>query len=112
MLKRHNSTIYKLLLKGKKTIKATLNSISRIGPIICIKDLEEASGVDHVHIENTKVEETIMVDITTTTHSIRSNAMSVINLDANQVNIQQKINNKHILSINNMPNMQESRKLY
>ena len=75
--------IHKLLLKGKKTIKAILNSITRIRPIIYIEDPKEAFSVDHVHIEDTKVEETTVADIVTTTYSIRSDIMSVINLDAN-----------------------------
>ena len=83
MPKRHNSTIHKLLLKGKKTIKATLSSITRIGPIIYIEDPEEALSVNHVHIEeDTEVEETTVVDIVTTGHPVKSNATSVINLDA------------------------------
>ena len=112
MPKRHDSTIHKLLFKGKKTIKAILSSITRIGSIIYIKDSKEAPSVDYVHIENTKVEETTVVDIVITTHPVRSNAISVINLDTSQVSIQQKRDNKYILSINNIPNIQESRKLY
>ena len=112
MPKRYDSIIHKLLLKGKKTIKATPSSITRIGLIIYIEDPEEAFSVDHVHIEDTKVEETTVADIITTTHPVRSDAMSMINLDAGQVSIQQKIDNKYTLSINNMPNTQESRKLY
>jgi hypothetical protein len=69
--------------------------------------------VDHVHIkEDTKIEETTIADIATTTHSVRSDAISVINLNINQASIQRKIDNKHTLSINNIPNTQESRKLY
>ena len=86
--------------------------MTRIGLIIYIEDFKEAPSVDHAHIEDTKVEETTIADIITTSHPVRSNATSVINLDASQVNIQQKRDNKYILSINNMPNMQESRKLY
>ena len=112
MPKRHDSIIYKLLFKGKKTIKATLSSITRIGLIIYIKDPEEAFSVDHIHIKNTEVEETTVADIITTTYSVKSNIISVINLEASQVNIQQKIDNKYTLSINNMLNMQESKKLY
>ena len=63
-------------------------------------------------MEDTEVEETTIVDIITTSHPVESNTISVINLDASQVNIQQKRNNKHILSINNMPNMQDNSKLY
>jgi hypothetical protein len=69
--------------------------------------------VDHVHIEeDTEVEETTIADIATTTHSVRSDAISVINLNINQASIQRRIDNKHTLSINNIPNTQESRKLY
>ena len=87
MPERHNSTIYKLLFKGKKTIKATLSSITRIGLIIYIKDLKEAPSINHVHIKNTEVEETTIADIVTTTHPIKSNAISVINLNTNQISI-------------------------
>ena len=83
MPKRYDSIIHKLLLKGKKTIKATLNSITRIRLIIYIEDPKEAFGVDHVYIEkDTVVEETTVVDTITTSHPIRSNAISIINLDA------------------------------
>ena len=113
MLKRHDNTICKLSLGIKKTIKAIPSSITRIGSIICIEDPKEAPGVDHVHMEeDTEVEETTIADIATTTHLIRSDATSAINLDAGQASIRQKIDNKHILNINNMPNIQESRKLY
>ena len=62
--------------------------------------------MDHVHIkENTKIEKTTAVDIVTTTHPIKSNAISVINLNASQTSIQQKRDNKYTLSINNIPNM-------
>ena len=106
MLERHDNTIYKLSLGIKKTIKVILSSITRIGPIICIKGPEEAFGVDYVYIEeDTEVEETTIANIITTTHLIRSNAMSAINLNASQVSIRRKIDNKYILSINNMPNM-------
>ena len=82
MPKRYNNIIHKLFLKSK-TIKATLNSITRIRLIIYIEDPKEALGVDHVHIEkDTVVEETTVVDTITTSHPIRSNAISIINLDA------------------------------
>ena len=82
MPKRYNNTILKLFLRSKKTIKATLNSITRIRLIVCIEDPKEAPGIDYVHIEeDTEVEETAIADIITTTHSIRSNAISAINLD-------------------------------
>ena len=106
MPKRHDNIIYKLFLRIKKIIKAILSSITRIGLIVCIKDPEEVFSVDYVYIEeDTKVEETTVADIITTTYFVRSDAMSAINLDAGQASIQQKIDNKYILSIDNMPNM-------
>ena len=83
MPKRYNNTIHKLFLRSKKTIKATLSSMTRIKLIIYIEDPEEASSVDYTYIKNTKAEETTVVDIITTSHPIRSNTTSVINLDAN-----------------------------
>jgi hypothetical protein len=56
--------------------------MTRIGLIIYIEDPEEAFSIDHAHIEDTKVEETTIADIITTGHPIRSNATSIINLDA------------------------------
>ena len=113
MPKRYNNTIYKLFFRSKKIIKVILSNITRIKPIIYIEDPEKAPSIDHIYIkEDTEVKETIMVDIITTSHPIRNNAISIINLDASQVSIQQKRDNKYILSINNMPNMQENRKLY
>ena len=56
--------------------------MTRIGLIIYIEDPEEASSVDYAHIEDTEAEETTIVDIITTSHPIRSNTISVINLDA------------------------------
>ena len=105
MPKRYNNTIYKLFLRSKNTIKVILNSITRIRLIIYIKDPKEAFSVDHTHIKDTEVEETTIADIVTTSHPVRSNTISIINLDASQVNIQQKRDNKYILSINNMPNI-------
>ena len=111
MPERHDNIICKLSLGIKKTIKAILSSITRIRLIIYIEDPKEAPNVNHVHVkEDTEVEETTIVDITTTTHLVRSNVTSAINLDAGQVSIRRKINNKHILNINNMPNTQKSRK--
>ena len=81
MPERHNNTIYKLFLRSKKTIKATPSSIIKIGLIIYIKDPKEALSVDYTHMENTKVEETIIADIITTSHPVRSNATFIINLD-------------------------------
>jgi hypothetical protein len=47
-----------------------------------MEDPKEAPGVDYVHIEeDTEVEETTVVDITTTTYPIRSDAIFIINLD-------------------------------
>ena len=112
MPKKYNNIIYKLFLRSK-TIKAILSSITRIRLIIRIEDPKEASSVDYVYIEeDTKVEETTIADIITTGHPIRSNTIFIINLDASQANIQQKKDNKYILSINNIPNMQENRRLY
>ena len=105
MPKRHDNTIHKLFFKSKRITKVTLSSIIIIGLIIYIKDPKEAPSVNYIHIENTKVKETTIVDIITTTHPIKSNAMSIINLNASQVSIQQKRNNKYILNINNMPNI-------
>ena len=87
MLKRHNNTIHKLFFKSK-LIKVILSSMTRIRLIVSIENFKEASSVNHVYIEeDTKIEETTIVDIITTTYPIRSNAISVINLDTNQVNI-------------------------
>ena len=83
MPERHDNTIYKLSLRIKKIIKVILSSITRIRPIIRIEDPKEAPSVDYVYIEeDTKVEETTVADIITTTHPIRSNTTSIINLDA------------------------------
>ena len=83
MLKRYNNIICKLSLRIKKTIKVILSSITRIRLIVCMEDPEEAFSVDYIYVEeDTKVEETTIVDIIITTHLIRSNATSVINLDA------------------------------
>ena len=82
MPKRYDNTIYKLFLGIKKIIKVILSSTTRIRPIIRIEDPEEAPSVDYVYIEeDTKVEETIIADIITTTYPIRSDTISIINLD-------------------------------
>ena len=48
-----------------------------------MEDPKEAFSINHIYIEkDTEIEETTVVDIITTTHPIRSNAISVINLDA------------------------------
>ena len=84
MPKRYNNIICKLFLRSKKTTKATLSSITIIGLIVYIEDPEEAFSVNHVYIkEDTKIKETTVVDITTTTHPIGSNVISIINLDTN-----------------------------
>jgi hypothetical protein len=82
MPKRHDNTIYKLSLRSKKIIKATLNSITRIGLIVYIEDPKEAPGVNYIHIEDIKVKETTIVDIITTIYPIKSNTIFTINLDA------------------------------
>ena len=82
MPKRYDNTIYKLSLGIKKIIKVILSSTTRIGPIVCIEDPKEAPSVDYVYIkEDTKVKETTVADIITTTYPIRSNAIFIINLD-------------------------------
>ena len=83
MPKRYNNTICKLFLRSK-TIRVILSNITRIRLIIHIEDPKEVSSVNHVYIEeDTKIEKTTIVDIETATHPIRSNTISVINLDAN-----------------------------
>ena len=80
MHKRYNNTIRKRFLKSKKTIKAILSSITRIGLIIYIKDPKEASSVNYIHIEeDTEVEETTIADIIITSYPIRSDTISAIN---------------------------------
>ena len=86
MPKRYNNTIYKRFLRSK-TIKVILSSITRIGLTICMEDPKEVPSVDCAHVEDTEAEETTIADITTTSHPIRSNTTSVINLDASQVSI-------------------------
>ena len=55
--------------------------MTRIRLIIYIEDPKETPSIDCAHIENTKAEETTIVDIITTSYPIRSNVISVINLD-------------------------------
>ena len=82
MSERYDNTIYKLSLEIKKIIKVILNSTTRIRLIIRIEDPKEASSIDYVYIKkDTKVEETTIADIITTTYSIRSNTISIINLN-------------------------------
>ena len=87
MPKRHNNIIHKQFLRNKKIIKAILSSITRIRLIIHIEDPKKAFSVGYAHIKDTKTEETTIADIITTSHPIRSNTISAINLDASQVNI-------------------------
>ena len=82
MPERYNNIIRKQFLKNKKTIKAILNSKTRIRLIIYIEDFKEAPGVDHAYIEDTEVEETTITDIVITSHPIKSNAIFIINLNA------------------------------
>ena len=81
MPKRYNNTIRKLFLGIKKIIKVILSSTTRIRLIIRIEDPKEAPSIDYVYIKDTKVEETTVADIITTTHPVRSDATSIINLD-------------------------------
>ena len=82
MPKRHDNTIRKLSLGIKKIIKVILSSTTRIRLIIRIEDPKEAPSIDYVYIEkDTKVEETTVADIITTTYPVRSNTISIINLD-------------------------------
>ena len=55
--------------------------MTRIGLIIYIEDPKEAPSMDHAYIENIKAEETTIADIITTSHPIRYNTTSIINLD-------------------------------
>ena len=83
MSKRHDNTIYKLSFGIKKIIKAILSSIIRIRLIIYIEDPKETFSIDYIYIEeDTEIEETIIVDIITTTHFIKSNITFTINLNA------------------------------
>ena len=51
--------------------------------IIHIEDPEEAFSINYIYIkEDTKIKETTIVDIITTTHPIGSNIISIINLNA------------------------------
>ena len=82
MFKRHDNIIRKRFLRSK-TIKVILSSITRIRLTVRIEDPEEAPSVDYAHIEDTKAEKTTVADIITTTHPVKSNAISAINLDTN-----------------------------
>ena len=87
MPERHNNIIRKRFLRSK-TIKAIPSSITRIRLTVYIEDPKEAPSMDYAHIKNTKAEETTIADIITTSHFVKSNITSVINLDISQVNIQ------------------------
>ena len=80
MPKRYNNTIYKLFLRSKRTTRVILSNITIIRLIICMEDPKEAPSIDYVYIEeDTKVKETTIVDIITTSHPIGSDAISAIN---------------------------------
>ena len=88
MPKRHDNIIHKQFFRSKKTIKAILSSITRIGPIIRIKDPKKAPSINHIYIEeDTEVKETTIANIITTGHPVRSKAMSTINRNTSQVSI-------------------------
>ena len=82
MPKRYNNTIHKLFLRSKKIIKAIPSSITRIRLIVYIEDPEEVLSIDHAYMEDTEAKETTVVDIITTGHPVKSNAISIINLNA------------------------------
>ena len=86
MPERYDNTIRRLFLRSK-TIKVIPSSTTRIGPTVRMEDPEEAPSVDYAYAEDTKVEETTVADIITTTHPITSDATSIINLDTSQVSI-------------------------
>ena len=87
MPERYNNNIYKQFLRNKKIIKVILSSITRIRLIIHIEDPKEAFSVDYIYIKDTKAEGTTIADIITTSHPIRSNTISIINLDISQASI-------------------------
>ena len=87
MPERYDNTIHKLFFRSK-TIKAILNSITRIRLIIYMENPKEASSVDYIHIEeDTVVEKTTIVNTITTSHPVGSNAIFIINLNAGQASI-------------------------
>jgi hypothetical protein len=49
---------------------------------VYIEDPKEALSVDYIHMEDTKVKETTIADIVTTTYFVGSNTTFVISLDA------------------------------
>jgi hypothetical protein len=86
MPERHDNTIYKRFFRSK-TIKVIPSSTTRIGLIVRIEDPKEALSINCAHIEDTKAEETTMADIITTSHPVKSNAISAINLNTSQISI-------------------------
>jgi hypothetical protein len=88
MPKRYDNTIYKLSLGIKKTIKVIPSSTTKIELIVHMEDPKETPSVDHVYIEkDTEVKEITIADIATTTYSIKSDIIFIINLNAGQVSI-------------------------
>ena len=81
MPKKYNNTIYKLFFRSKKIIKVILSSITRIKLIKYIENPKEVFNINYAYIEDTKAEETTIADIITTSYFIKSNIISVINLD-------------------------------
>ena len=62
--------------------------MTRIRLIIYIEDPKKASSVDYIYIEeDIKIKETTIIDITTTTYLVKSNAIFIINLDTSQASI-------------------------
>ena len=82
MPKKYNNIIRKQFFKSKKTIKITLSNTTRIKLIVRIKDPKETFSINYVHVKkDTKVEEITIVDITTTSHPVKSDTMFAINRD-------------------------------
>ena len=81
MPKKYNNIIHKRFLKSKRIIKVILSNITKIRLIIYIKDPKKTPSVDYIYIENTKVEKTTKADIITTSHFVKSDITSIINLD-------------------------------
>ena len=82
MSKKYNNIIRKLFLKSKKTFNIMLSSITKIGLIKYIKNSKKTFSMNYIYIKkDTKVEKTIIVDITITSYFIRNNIISAMNLD-------------------------------
>ena len=81
MPKRYSDIIYKQFLKNKKTIKVILSNTTKIRLIRYIENPKEAFNINYIYIKNTEVEEIIRADIITTSHPIRSDTTSIINLN-------------------------------